>query len=187
MRADARANRQALVDAAHRLYSSRGAPVPLSAVAQDAGVGIATLYRHFPTQQDLVLGLLQHVRDQILGICERWLPVMESDPRQGWSDFCWELARLQLGALLPQLMQGQDPQNLPPELIEIRVETLAAVDQVVTGARTAGLVRADVTTEHFHIGLGVLTRPLPPVVSITFPELSDWLIEVYLRGLRPTP
>ena len=52
-------------------------------------------------------------------------------------------------------------------------------------AKGAGLVRADVTPMQFQLGLAVATRPLPDVTSTFVPDIDQWLVEVYLRGLRP--
>ncbi|RII11719.1 Transcriptional regulator, TetR family [Streptomyces sp. YIM 130001] len=54
LRADARHNRQRLLDAARELFAERGLEVPMAAVARRAGVGMATLYRRFPTRAALV-------------------------------------------------------------------------------------------------------------------------------------
>jgi AcrR family transcriptional regulator len=54
LRADARANRAALLESAARLFTEHGPDVALEAIARDAGVSIATLYRHFPNREALV-------------------------------------------------------------------------------------------------------------------------------------
>jgi AcrR family transcriptional regulator len=54
VRADAQRNRQRLVDVARRSFSAGGGKVTLEAIAREAGVGIGTLYRHFPTRESLV-------------------------------------------------------------------------------------------------------------------------------------
>ncbi|RFU83450.1 TetR/AcrR family transcriptional regulator [Streptomyces triticagri] len=54
LRADARHNRERLLDAARELFAERGLDVPMAAVARRAGVGMATLYRRFPTRAALV-------------------------------------------------------------------------------------------------------------------------------------
>ena len=54
LRADARANRAALLASAARLFTDQGPDVALDAIARDAGVSIATLYRHFPNREALV-------------------------------------------------------------------------------------------------------------------------------------
>ena len=52
-------NRRALLDAARRVFAERGYLVPLSAIAQEAGVGQGVLYRHFPTRLDLALAVFE--------------------------------------------------------------------------------------------------------------------------------
>src|SRR3954464_1426035 len=56
MRADARRNRDKLLAAAVDLFAGRGNDASLEAIAKEAGVGIGTLYRHFPTREALVEG-----------------------------------------------------------------------------------------------------------------------------------
>ncbi|CAM3466255.1 HTH tetR-type domain-containing protein [Deinococcus saxicola] len=59
-RADARLNEQALLDAAAALFVSAGVNVPVRDIAARAGVGTATIYRHFPTRADLIGAVYQH-------------------------------------------------------------------------------------------------------------------------------
>ncbi len=59
MRADARRNRQQLVDAARHAFEERGVDCSLDDIARRAGVGSGTLYRHFPTRDHLVLALME--------------------------------------------------------------------------------------------------------------------------------
>jgi len=57
MRADARRNYEALLDAADEIFSRRGPDAPLDEIARRAGVGNATLYRHFPSRRDLLVAI----------------------------------------------------------------------------------------------------------------------------------
>ena len=59
-RADAERNRQRLLDAARTAFSDNGVSVSLEEVARRAGVGIGTLYRHFPARDDLVVEVYRH-------------------------------------------------------------------------------------------------------------------------------
>jgi AcrR family transcriptional regulator len=61
-------NRQALLDAAARLYSERGPDVPYEEIAREAGVGRATLYRHFPTRELLLSGIMDAMLDRFARI-----------------------------------------------------------------------------------------------------------------------
>ena len=59
MRADARRNRERIVAAAREVFAEQGPGASLNQVAQRAGVGAGTLYRHFPTSQDLFVEIIQ--------------------------------------------------------------------------------------------------------------------------------
>ncbi|WP_433479426.1 TetR/AcrR family transcriptional regulator [Spirillospora sp. CA-142024] len=65
VRADVRRNRARLLAAARETFERDGAGASLEAVARGAGVGIGTLYRHFPTRQDLLEALLAGVYDDL--------------------------------------------------------------------------------------------------------------------------
>jgi AcrR family transcriptional regulator len=59
-RADARRNQGALLDAAAAVFVTSGVEAPLRDIAAEAGVGTATIYRHFPTRADLVVAVYRH-------------------------------------------------------------------------------------------------------------------------------
>ena len=65
LRADARVNQDRLLEAAARAFACDGADASLKAIAQDAGVGIGTLYRRFPTRQSLVWAIYSREVDRI--------------------------------------------------------------------------------------------------------------------------
>ena len=67
MRADAQRNRRRLLDAAATVFTRDGADASLNAIAREAGVGIATLLRHFPTRAELVEATF---RDELARLCE---------------------------------------------------------------------------------------------------------------------
>ncbi len=59
-RADARRNEQALLDAAATVFVTSGVEAPIRDIAAEAGVGTATIYRHFPTRADLIVAVYRH-------------------------------------------------------------------------------------------------------------------------------
>jgi AcrR family transcriptional regulator len=59
-RADAQRNKQALLDAAAAVFVTSGVEAPVREIAASAGVGVATIYRHFPTRADLVVAVFRH-------------------------------------------------------------------------------------------------------------------------------
>ena len=59
-RADARRNEKSLLDAAAEAFVSAGVDVPVREIAARAGVGVGTIYRHFPTRADLIVAVYRH-------------------------------------------------------------------------------------------------------------------------------
>ena len=80
MRADARRNRERIVAAAREVFAEQGPGASLNQVAQRAGVGAGTLYRHFPTSQDLFVEIIQ---DQVAALCAHGRELGASVARRG--------------------------------------------------------------------------------------------------------
>jgi AcrR family transcriptional regulator len=79
-RADAERNRARLLDAARAAFASGRPSVPLDQIARDAGVGIGTLYRHFPTREALVEALYRKELDDLCASAAEFL--MTSSPQE---------------------------------------------------------------------------------------------------------
>lgn len=82
VRADARRNRERILTAARAVFAERGIDAPMATVARRAGVGVATLYRHFPTRDALVRGAYAHQVET----CSRALTDALADP-DPWRGF----------------------------------------------------------------------------------------------------
>src|SRR5215212_6197656 len=81
LRADARRNRERILEAGRKAFAENGREVQMDEVAQLAGVGVGTLYRHFPTKDDLVLEL---VRESVHGyIASACAALTREDPWEG--------------------------------------------------------------------------------------------------------
>ena len=77
-RADARRNQQALLDAAATVFVARGVDAPVRAIAAQAGVGMGTIYRHFPTRADLVIGVYRHQIEVLVDAAPKLLVDLDS-------------------------------------------------------------------------------------------------------------
>src|SRR5689334_22040791 len=75
-RTDAARNAGLLLAAAKELFDERGPDVPLDDVARRAGVGNATLYRHFPTRRDLIVAVYA---DEVTALCEQGAALLEAE------------------------------------------------------------------------------------------------------------
>src|SRR5882724_12007994 len=86
MRADARRSRAKLIDAATIAFAENGADAPLEDIARRAGVGIGTLYRHFPTRTDLQAAVF---RSQVIAVCDRGDALLTEQAAPGEAFAAW--------------------------------------------------------------------------------------------------
>jgi AcrR family transcriptional regulator len=138
MRADARRNYQRLLAAAGAAFAERGADdVSLEEIARRAGVGIGTLYRHFPTRQALLEAVY---RDQVDALGARAAELIQVDsPAAALAE--WLAALVAFGKAKRSLTTGL----LDSELLSSCRDVLhGATDALLTRAQQAGAVRADV-------------------------------------------
>lgn len=75
-RADAERNREQLLKTAKALFEAKGSAASLEEIARDAGVGIGTLYRHFPTRDDLVLAVYRNEMEELAAAAGRFSETM---------------------------------------------------------------------------------------------------------------
>lgn len=182
-RIDARSKEADLVAAAWRLFAEKGPDVSLRSVAAEAGVGIATLYRHFPVRADLVAGIAAEVSRRIEASCTARLAQWDADPDAAWHGFMADLVGLRLGTLAVQVGPAGGPgAGQSAEAVGLRRRTLAAVEEVLASARRSGLVADDVTAMRLLVGIGALTRPLPESVT-TEPADEQWMVKAFAKGL----
>ena len=79
MRKDAQENRQEILRVARFLIAQQGSDVSLRTIASTAGVGIATLYRNFPTREDLLLGIVQETAEEAEAAIAECLETWDAD------------------------------------------------------------------------------------------------------------
>jgi AcrR family transcriptional regulator len=179
VRADARRNRDRLLDAAVRAFASDGADVTLEAIAKTAGVGIGTLYRHFPTRDALVEAAyrqeLAHLCDAVPGLL-RSLPPDEAT--RAWMDRFIDYMttkRYMAGALQAVIASGGDP------YAESRARLIAAITTLLTAGISAGTIRADVEPNDVLLALsGVSLAAGAPDQR----EQAGRLLDLLVDGLR---
>lgn len=199
MRSDARANRKDLLEAAEALLNVHGPTVSLRAVAQEAGVGVGTLYRHFPTRRHLLTALLGQIIERVDRIVDDYLedggaglpddgPVASDGDlaRVRWHRFATELVGVNLTVAAASL-DSLERKDLPSEeMIEAAERTLTQrMEDALVRARADRQVSEDLTGERFFLGLLTVSRPLVSQERWQLPGQEDWMLRTYLRGLRP--
>ena len=184
MRADAIRRREALIGAARELFLRHGDAVALEAVAARAGVGIATLYRNFPTRQDLVDATACAVLDDLLLAATEAGAILPGAPEPTWRAFVERLDALRLGAAIPAL--AHDPRApLAPQVAAAQAQAERALDVVLAQARTAGLLRADLGTTEFVLAVARVGQPSMVHAPEAFPGFRSRLMAMLVAGMRP--
>jgi AcrR family transcriptional regulator len=177
MRADARRNYERLVEAAHDVFAAEGDGASMEAVARKAGVGVGTLYRHFPKRIDLVEAVyttdvdeLVEAADEAVATLEPWPAVvafLEAFVRYAQSK------RTFLNELREAFEEHPDLKLASRERID------EATARVIIRAQDAGVVRPDVEGADVTQLLG----PMCTSPTITRDQMSR-LLPMILDGLR---
>lgn len=176
-RADAARNREAVLEAATRIFSASPTEPSLRSIARQAGVGIATLYRHFPTRESLVDAVY---RDQVQrltsGAAELLGRTPPSEALRRWMDLFGDWLRTKhgmVGTLRSMVESGDLPQT------ETRVELLGAISTILGAGRDRGDLRPDISAEDVAASLlGIFT------VTQGHAEQTARLLDLLLDGLR---
>lgn len=142
LRADARRNRDRIVDVAGELFAQRGLDVPMTAIARRAQVGVATLYRRFPTKEALVGAVFA---DQFTTCDGRLADALaDPDPGRGLRTFLVDVCAMQAadrGFCAAFLAAVPDTVDVESE----QARAVAGLTELVRRAREAGALRPDVT------------------------------------------
>ncbi|MBO3084683.1 TetR/AcrR family transcriptional regulator [Cellulomonas fengjieae] len=151
-------NRRALIDAARRVFAQRGYLAPLSAIAQEAGVGQGVLYRHFPTRLDLALAVFEQHFAELEAIAAEpdagafgrlWsrlleLTVEESAFVEMFLATRRDLAQTDLADRLPALIQATLPRAQAAGLVP---DSLTASDVLLVQRMVYGVVATSISDD----------------------------------------
>jgi AcrR family transcriptional regulator len=138
LRQDAERNRRRLVDTARIVFAQQGLDAPLNAIAREAGIGNATLYRHFPTRDHLIAAVFEDMLRELLDVSERALA--EPDAWTGFTSFLSFLTELPARdrALADLLIR---PGACASELGSLRSSIFANMNRLIDGAKRQGHLR----------------------------------------------
>lgn len=179
-RADATRNRDQLLAVATRVFASADIEPSMRAIAGEAGVGIATLYRHFPTKESLVDAVY---RSQVVRLTTGARELLDELPpavaMRRWMDLFGEWIATKNGmldTLLAMIESGEIAHG------QTRTELLAAITTILDTGRAAGDLRPDVTAEDIAASLiGIFT--VAPKAQRE--ALASRLLDLLMEGLRP--
>lgn len=163
MRADARRNRDTLVAAARAAFTAADDTVPLEGIARDAGVGIGTLYRHFPTRESLVEAVYAAELDDVVASAGDLLDRLAPDVAlRTWMDRYAEFVATKRG-MLETLRAGWASGRLATPTTRERIT--GALAMILAAGAQAGSLRADVDPDDVTamvLGVFLSTATGPP-------------------------
>jgi AcrR family transcriptional regulator len=180
LRADAQRNRDRLLEVAVRAFSRDGPDVTLDAIAKEAGVGIGTLYRHFPTREALIDAAY---RSELARLCDSAADLLRDMPPdealRAWMDRFADYMTTKRGmgdALRALIASGGDPFS------ESRGRLTAAVTTLLRAGAAADTLRSDVEPDDVLVSLSGIS------LATAGPERRDQagrLLDLLMDGLRP--
>jgi AcrR family transcriptional regulator len=177
LRADARRNRERIVEAARAVLATHGADAQIDDIARAAGVGVGTVYRHFPHKEALLGELLAEHFRAMADNAERALEV--DDPWEAFAGLLRQNAELCARDIGVQQALQREPAAwalAAPELM--RLNDLA--EELIRRGQEAGVLRADLVVQDIPMLMGGL------MTTMAVPQYN-WRrhFEIILAGLRP--
>ena len=179
LRADARRNRERILQAAKDVFAEQGADAQMDDVARKAGVGVGTVYRHFPNKDALIAEL---VKEKFGIFTERVNEVLGED--DAWEAFCGVLrGNAELMSQNVALQEAMGGADIDWEYIEpSRLELERVTDKLIRRAQREGKLRKDFKATE----LGMLMGGVCASMGTSNPTGGDWRrhLEIVLDGLR---
>ena len=179
LRADAQRNRAKILDAAEAVFAAQGIDVPIDVIAETAGVGVGTVYRHFPTKERLFESIMV---ERVMSIVREGRSRLDTqDPHVAFFDFVrYFVAEVQLKR---DLMSAFETAGVDMELIAAtaKQELNNVVDDLFAAAQRAGSARSDVSGPTVFSLIGatcMAAKNLEPNATI------DGMLTVLFDGLR---
>jgi AcrR family transcriptional regulator len=176
-RADACRNHDRLLEVASEAFATWGVEASLEKIAKSAGVGIGTLYRHFPNREALLAALVSGRLRRLTAYAEQELYQQEpGEALVNWIHATCEHGKIYHGvaaAVMSQLL------GAGTEFDEACTAAQAAGDRILRRAQEAGAARADITRAH----IVALVHGLV-LAAENEPELFDRLLAVAIDGVQ---
>lgn len=181
LRRDAERNRQRVLKAASEIFTERGLDVSLDEVARHAGVGVGTVYRRFPTKEDLVEALFVERIEAVAALAED--AAQAPDPWSGLARFMEEAAEMLVGdSGLRQLLKfatyGGD------RVWYARQRNAPVVTKLVERVQAAGQLRSDLRPTDIPFILFMLADAAQFTRGVS-PEIWRRYLTLVLDSLRP--
>ncbi|MGW1449076.1 TetR/AcrR family transcriptional regulator [Micromonospora sp. NPDC002411] len=183
LRKDAVRNRQRIIEIGRQLVAD-GTPIQLNEVARAAGVGVATVYRHFPTPQALIEAVSVAGLETLIQAAER--AVQQDDPWAAFRDFLVRFVEAQLlDAALSSVLST--PTATLPGTAHLLDELSSLFDKLFVRVRAAGLLAPGITLADMTplmCGVAFAARMHPATDTQQQAAAGRHYLDVVLNGIR---
>jgi AcrR family transcriptional regulator len=181
LRADAERNRRRILEAAAAAFSESGLDVGVAEIARRAGVGAGTLFRRFPTKEDLIFAIIEERTLELIAAGRTALA--EDDPARAIREFMFAGVEMHVrdqgffDAVVKRL-------NREERLRELRVEIVEIAGELLRRGQEAGVVRDDLEPPDLPLLMCAAASAAAPLHQ-ALPELWRRYVTVILDGLGP--
>jgi AcrR family transcriptional regulator len=180
LRSDARRNRERLVASARELFASEGVDVSVEEITRHAGLGMGTLYRHFPTKEELIDAVLEDAFAELVELAER--AAAAEDPWAGFTGFLEEaLARHAANRGLKDVVASSGHGRERAQAIRARIQPL--LRRLVERAQEQGTLRSDFSPEDLPLVFWTASRVIEMTATVA-PDHWRRYLGLVLDGLR---
>jgi AcrR family transcriptional regulator len=181
LRSDARRNRERLVASARELFAREGIDVPVEEITHHAGVGMGTLYRHFPAKEDLVDAVLEDAFEGIVAAAKE--AEAAEDAWEGLVGFLDRaLAQHAANRGLKDMLADRPGGRKRLEAMRSRVDPI--LRRLVAQAQEEGTLRPDFAFEDLPVVFWTAFRVIERTASVA-PDFWRRYLGLLLDGLRP--
>jgi AcrR family transcriptional regulator len=180
LRADAQRNLVRVLDAAREVFAEQGIDAPVNDIAERAGVGVGTIFRRFPTKDDLLVAVVEQRAVQLIEVADAALE--SSDPGAALRRFMETATAMQIGDVCwceagSEIFGREGIRDLTDVLV-------GKMGELLTQAQTAGQVRSDVRALDLPVLLMAVAKS-GLMLETAVPGAWKRYLAIVLDGLRP--
>jgi AcrR family transcriptional regulator len=145
LRADAQRNRARILEVARETFTEEGLNVPIDLIAERAGVGVGTIYRHFPTKESLASAILASRLEQLIGEAEQL--EQSPDPGEAFFGFLQLMASRSSADMALADAFSEAGYDVKSTNADFKTRLLEAIDGMLRRGQAADAVRADLNAQ----------------------------------------
>jgi AcrR family transcriptional regulator len=180
LRSDARRNRERLVASARELFSRSGPDVPVEEITQHAGLGMGTLYRHFPTKEELIDAVLEDAFAELVDAATE--AAAANDAWLGFTGFLERVFSLHAANRgLKDVLAARGQGSERAEAARARIKPLLRA--TIERAQAQGVLRADFSPEDLPVVFWGVERVIHATATVA-PDYWRRYLALLLDGLR---